>query len=331
VLYTEFNTIGKPTTISYFRRFLKYLQLANDILDLPEGRETYDLWNRYIFKNVQSYSTGALEESDDADDLLKHIKARARLLKEMEVEVTNHNSGGSREHTEEVQVLPGRESELGMAGPDKVANAIGDHSNDDNRSRAGADPEEGFTQYAGKICIQLASRLYILIGISGREASVTSNDGESRRTPPVSQDHRNLLSSLSPLSAPSVSTHPEHKVHKPLRRSDDQIILPDPSCSPSRPTFIGTPSEYAALSNFRAEETRKRSAESRLEADDSGTASTAKRARRDSKPQPDNQVDVGIEDGSANGEGSGRSGRTTRNKNSTNLPKQIFSRLRKRT
>jgi hypothetical protein len=142
------------------------------------------------------------------------------------VEVTNNDYGDSQEHAEEGEVLPSRKSELGMTGPNEVANPIGDSSNDNNRSQVSANPKEGFAQYTGKIYIQLASCLYKLMGSSGREGSFAGNDGESRRTPPVSQDHPNLLSSLSRLPVPSASTHPDHKVHKLLYWSDNQIILP---------------------------------------------------------------------------------------------------------
>jgi hypothetical protein len=99
----EFNTVRSPTTISYFRRFLKYCKLAYDILDLPEGQEMYDLWDTYIFGGVQSYSSGAREESDDCNDLLSHIKARARLLKETAADVDSRVETDHEDDQEDAQ------------------------------------------------------------------------------------------------------------------------------------------------------------------------------------------------------------------------------------
>jgi hypothetical protein len=111
----EFNTVGSPTTISYFRRFLKYRKLADDILDLPEGQETYDLWDTYIFGGVQSYSSGSREESDDCDDLLSHIKARARLLKETAADVdlrveTDHHEDDQEDAQKDVESSRARDA-----------------------------------------------------------------------------------------------------------------------------------------------------------------------------------------------------------------------------
>jgi hypothetical protein len=177
--------------------------------------------------------------------------------------------------------------------------------------------------------------------LSGGRSSLTANNSAVRAEEAHLKSRKDQVTTASPppTSFPTTPTTAQqsHRVsHKPLCRSDNELLLPDPTGSPSLPAFIGTPEEYAALANRRAGESRKRSA-SQLEVeidDESADPSAAlKRVRRSSKLQPGNQGNPSALSGSDAKERR-RSNRATSTSNSehqsASVSKQPLGRLRRK-
>jgi hypothetical protein len=79
----EFTPKGKITHINYWKRFIKYGELAAKLERTSVGKETFRLWNEYVFNGAQDKHDPAVEDLEGVDELLDELDRLAEIEQEM--------------------------------------------------------------------------------------------------------------------------------------------------------------------------------------------------------------------------------------------------------